>query len=64
MANRMYFSAEREVGYSKQLEVDFDAKTVRVGYCLANFQTFHKVNMKEIERLKNDFVGCGFTLVK
>ena len=62
MANCIYFSAERACGYSKQLKVDLDKKTVVVGYCLGNWQTQHKVkSCKEIDSLAEDFVSCGFT---
>ena len=65
MANCIYFKADRTSGYSKQLKVDLDNKQVVIGYCLANFQTLHKVaSVKELEAIKNDFVSCGFTQVQ
>lgn len=65
MANCIYFKAERTCGYSKQLKVDLDKRTVTIGYCLANWQTHHKVNsIKELESIKDDFVSCGFKLTQ
>lgn len=64
MANCMFFSAERQCGYSKQLKVDFDKKQVVIGYCLANWNSAHKVkSCKELEAIKDDFVACGFKQV-
>lgn len=57
----LYFKASRSCGYSLQLVVDLNNKTVKKGYCLTAWHDLVELKSKKaLYNLYNEFINAGF----
>ena len=63
--NKLFFKVNRSCGYSLQMIIDLEKKTITRGYCLAIFTDFITLkSKKDFNDLFNQFVNAGYIQIE